>query len=187
MLVAPALSILFLLLGALGVLEEALAVGLALWNGVVQLKGNSTAARARLAASRLDSAAAVVCGRGARVNACAQAPPDYRSTVMLCWWSRAGGWRCGSSRDTSQPRADYNENRGGRRRLPSREASNSIGTPRLPVQDQIPSEPLVTQVIGISAGRLLLCDYIVSLLDTISSTLTMGSAFALSISSISVR
>ena len=35
MLVAPALSILFLLLGALGVLEEALAVGLALWNGVV--------------------------------------------------------------------------------------------------------------------------------------------------------
>jgi hypothetical protein len=39
MLVAPALSILFLLLGALGVLEEALAVGLALWNGVVQLVG----------------------------------------------------------------------------------------------------------------------------------------------------
>src|SRR6266487_3102312 len=39
MLVAPALSILFLLLGALGVLQEALAVGLALWNGVVQLIG----------------------------------------------------------------------------------------------------------------------------------------------------
>jgi hypothetical protein len=39
MLVAPALSILFLLLGAIGVLEEALAVGLALWNGVVQLVG----------------------------------------------------------------------------------------------------------------------------------------------------
>jgi len=39
MLVAPALSILFLLLGALGVLGEALAVGLALWNGVVQLVG----------------------------------------------------------------------------------------------------------------------------------------------------
>jgi hypothetical protein len=39
MLVAPALSILFLLLGALGMLEEALAVGLALWNGVVQLVG----------------------------------------------------------------------------------------------------------------------------------------------------
>ena len=39
MLVAPALSILFLLLGALGVLEEALAVGLALWNDVVQLVG----------------------------------------------------------------------------------------------------------------------------------------------------
>ena len=39
MLVAPALSILFLLLGALGVLEEALAVRLALWNGVVQLVG----------------------------------------------------------------------------------------------------------------------------------------------------
>jgi hypothetical protein len=33
------LSILFLLLGALEVLEEALAVGLALWNGVVQLVG----------------------------------------------------------------------------------------------------------------------------------------------------
>jgi hypothetical protein len=30
---------LFLLLGALGVLGEALAVGLALWNGVVQLVG----------------------------------------------------------------------------------------------------------------------------------------------------
>jgi hypothetical protein len=39
MLVAPALSSLFLLLGALGMLEEALAVGLALWNGVVQLVG----------------------------------------------------------------------------------------------------------------------------------------------------
>jgi hypothetical protein len=39
MLVAPALSILLLLLGALGVLEEALAVSLALWNGVVQLVG----------------------------------------------------------------------------------------------------------------------------------------------------
>jgi hypothetical protein len=39
MLVAPALSIFFLLLGALGVLGEALAVGLALWNGVVQLIG----------------------------------------------------------------------------------------------------------------------------------------------------
>ena len=39
MLVAPALSIFFLLLGALGVLGEALAVGLALWNGVVQLVG----------------------------------------------------------------------------------------------------------------------------------------------------
>jgi hypothetical protein len=39
MLVAPALSIFFLLLGALGVLGEALAVGLALWSGVVQLIG----------------------------------------------------------------------------------------------------------------------------------------------------
>jgi len=39
MLVAPSLSILFLLLGALGVLEEALAARLALWNGVVQLVG----------------------------------------------------------------------------------------------------------------------------------------------------
>jgi hypothetical protein len=39
MLAAPALSILFLLLGALGVLGERLAVNLALWNGVVQLVG----------------------------------------------------------------------------------------------------------------------------------------------------
>ena len=39
MLVAPALSIFFLLLGAFGVLGEALAVGLALWNGVIQLVG----------------------------------------------------------------------------------------------------------------------------------------------------
>jgi hypothetical protein len=42
MLVAPALSILFLLLGALGVLDEALAVRLALWNGVAQLVGWGT-------------------------------------------------------------------------------------------------------------------------------------------------
>jgi hypothetical protein len=39
MLAAPALSILFLLLGAVGLLDEALAVRLALWNGVVQLVG----------------------------------------------------------------------------------------------------------------------------------------------------
>jgi hypothetical protein len=39
MLAAPALSILFLLLGALGLLDEGLAVRLALWNGVVQLVG----------------------------------------------------------------------------------------------------------------------------------------------------
>jgi hypothetical protein len=39
MLAAPALSILFLLLGALGVLGERLAIRLALWNGVVQLVG----------------------------------------------------------------------------------------------------------------------------------------------------
>jgi hypothetical protein len=39
MLVAPALPILLLLLGTLGLLEEALAVGLALCNGVVQLIG----------------------------------------------------------------------------------------------------------------------------------------------------
>jgi hypothetical protein len=39
MLAAPALSILFLLLGALGVLNEPLAVRLALWIGVVQLVG----------------------------------------------------------------------------------------------------------------------------------------------------
>lgn len=34
MLAAPALSILFLLLGALGMLDEGLAVRLALWSGV---------------------------------------------------------------------------------------------------------------------------------------------------------
>jgi hypothetical protein len=39
MLAAPALSILFLLLGTLGVLGEGLAVRLALWNGVAQLVG----------------------------------------------------------------------------------------------------------------------------------------------------
>jgi hypothetical protein len=39
MLAAPALSILFLLLGALGLLDEPLAVRLALWTGVVQLFG----------------------------------------------------------------------------------------------------------------------------------------------------
>jgi hypothetical protein len=39
MLAAPALSILFLLLGAVGLLDEELAVRLALWNGVVQLVG----------------------------------------------------------------------------------------------------------------------------------------------------
>jgi hypothetical protein len=39
MLAAPALSILFLLLGAVGLLDEELAVRLALWSGVVQLFG----------------------------------------------------------------------------------------------------------------------------------------------------
>jgi hypothetical protein len=39
MLVAPALSVLFLLLGALGLLDEGLAVQLALWTGVAQLVG----------------------------------------------------------------------------------------------------------------------------------------------------
>ncbi|HEV8163577.1 MAG TPA: hypothetical protein VGR74_03865 [Actinomycetota bacterium] len=39
MLAAPALSIVFLLLGALGLLDEELAVRLALWNGVLQLLG----------------------------------------------------------------------------------------------------------------------------------------------------
>jgi hypothetical protein len=39
MLAAPALSVLFLLLGALGLLGEGLAVRLALWNGVAQLVG----------------------------------------------------------------------------------------------------------------------------------------------------
>ena len=42
MLAAPALSILFLLLGALGLLDEDLAVRLALWNGVAQLVGWGT-------------------------------------------------------------------------------------------------------------------------------------------------
>ena len=39
MLAAPALSILLLLLGAFGLLDEELAVRLALWSGVVQLVG----------------------------------------------------------------------------------------------------------------------------------------------------
>lgn len=39
MLAAPALSIVFLLLGALGLFDETLAIRLALWNGVVQLVG----------------------------------------------------------------------------------------------------------------------------------------------------
>jgi hypothetical protein len=39
MLAAPALSIVFLLLGALGLLDAQLAVRLALWNGVLQLVG----------------------------------------------------------------------------------------------------------------------------------------------------
>jgi hypothetical protein len=39
MLIAPAVSILFLLLGALGLLNELLAVRLALWIGVAQLVG----------------------------------------------------------------------------------------------------------------------------------------------------
>jgi hypothetical protein len=39
MLIAPALSILFLLVGALGLLNESLAVRLALWAGVAQLIG----------------------------------------------------------------------------------------------------------------------------------------------------
>jgi hypothetical protein len=37
MLAAPALSVVFLLLGAVGLFDERLAVRLALWNGVVQL------------------------------------------------------------------------------------------------------------------------------------------------------
>jgi hypothetical protein len=39
MIAAPALSILFLFLGALGLLNEPLAVSLALWTGVAQLVG----------------------------------------------------------------------------------------------------------------------------------------------------
>jgi hypothetical protein len=37
MLAAPALSIVFLVLGAVGLFDEALAIRLALWNGVLQL------------------------------------------------------------------------------------------------------------------------------------------------------
>jgi hypothetical protein len=37
MLAAPALSVVFLLLGAVGLVDERLAIRLALWNGVVQL------------------------------------------------------------------------------------------------------------------------------------------------------
>ena len=47
MLAAPALSVVFLLLGALGLLDEELAVQLALWNGVVQLLGWGTGAGRR--------------------------------------------------------------------------------------------------------------------------------------------
>jgi hypothetical protein len=39
MLAAPALSIVFLLLGAVGLFDERLAIRLALWNGVLQLVG----------------------------------------------------------------------------------------------------------------------------------------------------
>jgi hypothetical protein len=39
MLAAPALSVVFLLLGALGLVDEELAIRLALWNGVLQLVG----------------------------------------------------------------------------------------------------------------------------------------------------
>jgi hypothetical protein len=42
MLAAPALSIVFLLLGAVGLFDERLAIRLALWNGVVQLVGWGT-------------------------------------------------------------------------------------------------------------------------------------------------
>jgi hypothetical protein len=51
MVAAPALSIVFLLLGTLGVLDEGVAVGLALWNGVAQLVGWGIAVERRLGRS----------------------------------------------------------------------------------------------------------------------------------------
>ena len=52
MVAAPALSILFLLLGVLGVLDEGLAVRLALWIGVAQLVGWAIEAGRRQGRSR---------------------------------------------------------------------------------------------------------------------------------------
>src|SRR6266545_1116982 len=52
MVAAPALSILFLLLGVLGLLDEGLAVGLALWTGVAQLVGWAIEAGRRHGRSR---------------------------------------------------------------------------------------------------------------------------------------
>ena len=52
MVAAPALSILFLLLGVLGLLDEGLAVGLALWTGVAQLVGWAIEAGRRQGRSR---------------------------------------------------------------------------------------------------------------------------------------
>jgi hypothetical protein len=128
-----------------------------------------------LAASRLDPAAAVVCGRGARVDACAQAPPDYRSAAMLCWWSRPGGRRCGSmpghfpvlaqTRTKSQRSSTIAFEKGFQ--------FNWYSPPSVQGPNPFP-KPLVTQAIGISARRLLLCDYIASLLASISSTLRWG-------------
>jgi hypothetical protein len=141
-----------------------------------------------LAASRLDPAAAVVCGRGARVNTCAQAPSDYRSTVMLCGWSRPGrqALRVDAGR-LPGPRADHNEiaevvDDCLREGLPIQ-----LVLPAVPFKDQNPFRTSCNASHWDTGERFLLFDYIASLLASISSTLTMGSAFALSISSISVR
>jgi hypothetical protein len=51
MVAAPALSIVFLLLGTLGLLDEGVAVRLALWNGVAQLAGWGITVERRLGQS----------------------------------------------------------------------------------------------------------------------------------------
>ena len=122
--------------------------------------------------------AAVVCDRGARVNGCAQAPPDYRSTVMLCWWSGPGGWRYGSMPGHFPVLAQtITKSRRSSTIAFERGFQFNWYYPPFRSRTKIPSEPLITQAILISVRRLLLCDYIASLLASISSSLTMGSAF----------
>jgi len=61
MLEAPALSVLFLLLGALGVLDKGLAVGLALWNGVAQFVGWGIGIARRAPLPSIPHARAITC------------------------------------------------------------------------------------------------------------------------------